>query len=130
MRAYWAYRHPQDIVDVVRWLVESDRITRSSLEAFLERLNGERDRVSNNNLGLLQDSYGRNYARRFSTRLEDIESRHPHDLISFLEVTVRNNAVLEGLIVGKLSSFNIAQSALRAKLRSSDVTDEKDDKKH
>jgi hypothetical protein len=116
-QSHWVHRHYSDIVDVIRWLVESSLRTEEEIEQFLLDDNSTREKVDMSLRNRITDPYGSRYALRFSTKLENLHHRHQHDLLRLLNHLVANDASLLAKVEGKLQSFSKAQSEIRKKLR-------------
>ena len=116
-RGYWAYRHQDDLADVIEWLVSTGHVTRDAVEAFLLNDNVSRERVDFARVGRVRDAAGQHYALRFSASLDNIRHRHQHDLVRLLEHLVGADAQILAAVEGKLASLNQAQSATRDTLR-------------
>ena len=54
-RCNWAYRHQDDLADVIEWLVSTGHVTRDAVEAFLLNDNVSRERVDFARVGRVRD---------------------------------------------------------------------------
>jgi len=116
-QTHWVYRHIDDVVEVINWLVDSKKVEAERIVDFLSSDNA-RDRVDLAFLNRIIDEAGsKHYALRFSTRLEDLRHRHQHDLLRLLNYLVKGNAVLLTSVEKKLQQISFAQSEIRKKLR-------------
>jgi len=113
---HWVFRHVQDVIDVIQWLVETKKVEAHKVTDFLSKDNA-RDRVDTTFLNRITDEYGKKYALRFSARLEDLGHRHQHDILRLLNSLIRNDSVLLNAVEKKFYQLSYAQSDLRKKLR-------------
>jgi len=116
-RNYWVYRPVNDLVEVIRWMVSSRKVTEADVESFLDHDNVAREKVNLALRARVTDAVGQQYLLRFSLSLDNLHYRHQHDLLRLLEHLVGNDAEILADVEGKLAQMNQAQSAIRRKLR-------------